>query len=277
MAIKASTQFWREMKKVFFFIKRDFKILFSYRLAFASMFAGVFFSLFNLVLFGAMFGVTELQSLSFYGGNYISYILIGSIGWGFMWAISGATSNALQSEMMMGTLEAIMSTPTKVTTLVLSYTIYGAFFGMLSVFLIIGAGVGLFGSDILGAISPATVVFFFLMVAMMAGIGMIFGGLTVWTKNIGPLLGLFQNSTMFFSGVYYPISVLPAIIRPISHIMPFYYSVEGLRRSLMPGTPDVWYYMGVTAIVAAVLLILGYIILMYAIKKAKRDGSLSFY
>jgi ABC-2 type transport system permease protein len=224
-----------------------------------------------------MFGVSELSSLSFYGGNYISYVLIGSIGWGFMWSISGATSNALRSEMTMGTLEAIMSTPTRITTLVLSYTIFGAIFGVFSILLTLGVGVAIFGVGIVGTVSAATMVVFLLMMVMMGGIGMMFGGLTVWTKNVGQLVGFFQNVSMFFAGVYFPLSVLPELVRPVANVLPFYYSIEGLRRSLLPGTPDVWYYAGITAVAALVMIICGYLTLKYGIKKAKKDGSLSFY
>ena len=273
MKDKLGTSSLSELKKIFYFVQRDFKILFTYRVAFVSMFSGIFFSLLNLVLFGAMFGVTDVSSLSFYGGDYISYVIIGSIGWGFMWAISGATSNALRSEMNMGTLEAIMATPTRVTTLMLSYSIFGSVFGFLSVILISVVGIFLFGPAILGSISLSTVVIFLLMIVMMGGLGMIFGGLTVWTKNVGQLVGFFQNIFMFFSGSYFPLIVLPAVIRPLAYYLPFYYSIEGLRRSLMPGTPDVWNYALILLVFTIILVIVGYVILRYGIKKSKMDGS----
>jgi ABC-2 type transport system permease protein len=277
MASEVHSSRYKELKKVFYFVQRDMRILFTYRIAFFSMFTSIFFSLFNLVLFGAMFGVTELTSLTFYGGNYISYIIIGSIGWGFMWAIAGATSNALRSEMAMGTLEAVMSTPTRMTTLVLSYTIYGLIFGFISIIVTVFVGIGLFGMGMLGTLSLATVVIFVLMVVMMAGIGMTFGGLTIWSKNVDQLIGISQSVAMFFSGVYFPISVLPSVLRPVSNVMPFLYPVEGLRRSLIPGASDVWVYAAITAAVSLSLLSVGYLVLRHGIRKAKRDGSLSYY
>ncbi len=277
MASDKGSLSYREMKKIFYFVQRDLKMLFTYRIAFVSMFTSLFFGLFNLVLFGAMFGVTELSSLSFYGGNYISFIIIGSIGWGFMWAIAGATSNALRSEMAMGTLEAIMSTPTRIATLVISYTIYGSFFGLLSILVIALAGVALFGTAMLGTLSLATIAIFLMMIIMMAGIGMIFGGLTIWTQNVDQLIGFTQSVTMFFSGVYFPLSVLPSAIRPVAHALPFFYTIEGLRRSLIPDAPDVWFYAGVTLVTALALLAVGYFTLIYGIKKAKCNGSLGYY
>ena len=88
-----------ELRKVTVFVKRDLKVYFTYKLAVSMAFFSILFNFFYMVLFGSMFQSGVIPALDAYGGNFISYILVGSIGWGFMWAIMSQTSESLRTEM----------------------------------------------------------------------------------------------------------------------------------------------------------------------------------
>jgi len=268
-----------EIRKIFVFIVRDFRMLSTYKLAFSVSVVNVIFSLFYMVLFGSMFGVTNLMPLAEYGGNYIAYILIGSIGWAFLWTIMETTSASLSTEMMMGPLESVLLTKTRLSTMMISYALFGAIFGIVSMVIFIVVGFALYGLSLFGNASIFTFVIFALSTAMMMGFGMIFGGLTLWLKNIGETVPLLKNIVMFFCGVYFPASVLPGVIQPVKYFIPFYYSIEGLRRSLLPSTSfsDMMFYVVVLLILAVVFVLLGVYVLHRCMIKAKRDGSLAFY
>jgi len=268
-----------EFRKIFVFISRDFKILFSYKLAFSMSFLSIIFTLFYLVLFGSMFGSMEISALIPYGGDFVSYILVGSIGWGFLISIMGATSTAVKSEMRIGTLESILLTPTKIFTMILSYALFGSFFGLITIISLVAVGYFLFGVVAFASASLFTVLIFVLSMITMTGFGLIFAGLTIWLKNIGGTVGIFQSVAMFFCGVYFPITVIPEILRPIHKIIPFYYSIEGIRKSLIPTTPasELWFYIEMLVIFSFIFIIVGLIVLRLGLKKAKKDGSLMFY
>jgi ABC-type polysaccharide/polyol phosphate export permease len=114
---------------------------------------------------------------------------------------------------------------------------------------------------------------------MMMGFGMIFSGLTIWLKNIGATTALLQNITMFFCGVYFPLAVLPEVARPVANYIPFYYSIEGLRRSLLPATPtsEMMFYTVVLLFLSVVFILIGLYTIHRGLLKAKKDGSLMFY
>jgi ABC-2 type transport system permease protein len=268
-----------ELKKIPVIVARDFKILFTYKLAFSISFFGIVFNLFYLVFFGSMFGAANIPYLSPYGGDFISYILIGSIGWGFMWSIMSATSSSLSTEMMMGTLESILLTSTRISTVLLSYTIFGCFFGFITILILITVGLVIFGITVFATASIYTLMVFILSALMMTGFGLIFGGLTIWLKNIGDTVPLLQNVVMFFCCVYFPIAVLPEFLQPVANYMPFYYSIEGLRKSLIPSTPtsEILFYIIVLLSLSILFMILGIVVLHKGLNKAKRDGSLAFY
>lgn len=270
---------FKEMRKIPKFIKRDFRIMFTYKLAFSMTFLNIIFNLFYLILFGSMFGNNAPNILEPYGGDFISYLLVGSVGWGFIWGIMGATATSLSSEMMMGTLESIILTSTRMTTMMISYTIFGSIFSLISMFVIFSVGVLLFNVTIFATASIYTLLIFIFSVTMMAGLGMMFGGLTIWIKNIGSTVPFIQNIAMFFCGVYFPITILPTYLQPIANYIPFYYSIEGLRLSLIPSTPTakMLFFLVILIILSIFFISLGIIITRISIKKAKKDGSLSFY
>lgn len=113
---------------------------------------------------------------------------------------------------------------------------------------------------------------------MMMGFGMVFGGLTIWMKNIGQTTPLIQSVAMFFCGVYFPIAVLPEYLQPVADYMPFYYSIEGLRRSLMPiSTGELMEYVWKLLLFAVAFILLGLFALRKGLKKVQKHGSLAFY
>ena len=267
-----------ELRKIGAFLERDFRMIFTYKLAFSTMFSSTIFNLVYLVLFGTMFGQKVPNALSIYGGDFISYLLVGSIGWGFLWSISGATSASLTSEMMEGTLESILLTRTSPLTLIVSYMIFGCFFGLLSMGILLVVGWFCFGVAVFSNANIYTIIIFSLSILLMAGFGLIFAGLTIWAKNIGQLVPLVQNIAMFFCGVYFPISVLPECLQPIAKFVPFYYSIEGLRLSLAPArTIDILDHVWKLLVLSILFIILGIYTVNKGLVKAKKDGSLAFY
>jgi len=270
---------FKEVSKISMFVVRNLRMLFTYKLAFSVSFLSIVFNFLYLVLFGIMFGRSEVSGISQYGGDFISYILVGSIGWGYLWSIMSSTSSGLQIEMMMGTLETILLTRTKLHTMMIAYALYGVLFGIISILLLFVIGLLMFGFSVFATASIYTILIFILSGAMMMGVGMIFGGLTIWLKNIGQTIPLIQNISTFFCGVYFPITVLPTYLQPIYKFIPFYYPIEGLRLSLLssPPTEKLIEIIIIVFIMTIVFGIIGLFTLKKGLEKAKKDGSLAFY
>lgn len=268
-----------ELSKIPAFIERDIRILTTYKLAFSMQFLNIIFTLFYFIFFGSLFGDSAPAQLSQYGGNFISYLLIGSVGWGFLWSIFNTTAPSLRQEMMSGTLESVTLTTTKILTIMIAYSIFGSIFGFIIIGIITVIGLAFFGIVVFASANIYTLIIFLLSAIMMFGFGLIFAGLTIWLKNIGTTTTLIQSISMIFSGVYFPITVLPHFLQPIGHFLPFYYSIEGLRRSMLPSTSteELLWYVLILFIFTIIFLILGFFILQKGFIKAKKDGSLIHY
>lgn len=260
------------------FIKRDFLVLFTYKFAMLFNYAQMIMNLFLFILFAGMFGNRMPAVLEPYGGDFISYILIGSIGWTYIWGAMGAASGSIQQEMVQGTFEPIFLTPTSPYVIVLAYTVWGLLMGTFSMITLVLIGVFVYNVEIAGDMLLA----FGLMglsVVMMVGFGLMVAGLNVFLKQVGSFVSVVQAVSLFLCGVYFPIEVLPEIIRPLSRILPFYYSIAGLRMALSDkaSVSDVMPYFWILLILAVVAVTAGTYLFRRGLNRARREGTLAYY
>lgn len=262
------------LRKIIAILQRDFRILFTYKLAFSTMFLNMIFNFFYFVLFGTMFSQEMPQYLSSYQQDFVTYLLIGSIGWSFLWSVTSSSSVAIRNEMMLGTLETLLLSTTKLSTLIIAYTFFGCFFGLISVFILLFVGYFFFGIYLI--FNYLTVLIFIISSIMMAGLGMIFCGITLSKKNIGNAIPVIQNISMFFAGVYFPITVLPKILQEYAKFIPFYYPIEGIRISILDPSKSL-FFICIISLFASSFILFGIVSLRIGLDKAKRESSLSFY
>jgi len=268
-----------EFRKIPVFIKRDFKMLMTYRMAFFSTFFGTIFMVLYVALAGGMLQTEGIEELADYGGEFIPYILVGAVGWQFLWTIVSSTSSSIRHEMMLGTFQSVLLTSTSLHTIMFSYVVFGCFFSLISVGILVIIGALVFGVEIFANASIFTLILILLSTSMMMGFAMIFGGITIRIKNIGMAVTILQYITLVFSGVFFPITVLPGFLQPIARVMPFYYSIEGLRKSMITSTPtsELILYVMYLVFFATLFLMIGHFILRKGLISAKKDGSLTFY
>ncbi|MBU7019286.1 MAG: ABC transporter permease [Theionarchaea archaeon] len=266
------------IRKVLMFIKRDFLMLFTYRFALVFNYLQMIMNLFLFVLFASMFGERVLTILEPYGGDYISYILVGSIGWGYLWSAMGSASGSIQQEMVQGTFEPIFLTPTSPYIIVFAYTVWGLLMGTFSMLTFLSLGVFVFKIELTGNILLALVLMG-LSVLMMVGFGLMVAGLNIFLKQVGSFVPVIQAVSLFFCGVYFPIEVLPRILHPISRIFPFYYSITGLRMALSDkaSVPEVAPYFWILLVLAVLALGIGMYFFRRGLNRARREGTLAYY
>jgi ABC-2 type transport system permease protein len=266
------------LRKLYVFIKRDFLMLFTYKFAMVFSYIQMIMNLFLFVLFAGMFGERMLSMLEPFGGDFIQYILIGSIGWGYLWSAMGAASGSIQQEMMRGTFEPIFLTPTSPFVIVMAYTIWGLFMGTISMGIFLFFGLAVFNVELTGDYFMAFVIMG-LSIAMMIGFGLMVAGLNVFLKQVGALVSVVQGVAMFLCGVYFPLEVLPKIIQPLGKVLPMYYSIMGLRVALSDqvSSPVLMQYFWILLILAVVALVLGAYLFRKGLDRARREGTLAYY
>jgi ABC-2 type transport system permease protein len=267
------------LSKPLAFLKTDFLMAATYKFAFAAQFAGIFLSALTFFFLSKLLGVSGSPHLEPYGGDYFSFVLIGIAFGSYLSVSMQSFSQAIRGGQMLGTLEALLVTQTDLPVLIVSSSLYS--FVMTSIrvvaFLVIGAlalGLDLGNANVLGA-----VVVLLLTIVCFSSLGIISASFILVLKKGDPLSWLFTHAFSLLGGVYYPVTILPDWLQSLSYVLPITYSLEGMRLALLRG-----YSLGELlpnivplVIFGLVMMPIGLLSFGYAVRRAKRDGTLTHY
>ncbi|TMC21573.1 MAG: ABC transporter permease [Chloroflexi bacterium] len=209
----------------------------------------------------------------------ILYLLIGTSVWSYLSVTFEGVTDMITIERWEGTIEHTFMAPiSRFTHLVGScwYAIaHGLLFTILQL-LLVGA---FFHLDLSHA--NYLTVLFMLLVGSVSFIG--FGIATavlplLFTERGTQMSYIVRAILLLVSGVYYPVSVLPAWMQPLAQISPATYVLEGLRAALLNDTPiwsaTIWNNTWPLLITGVVSVPLGVFIFRVGERYAKRTGKL---
>jgi ABC-2 type transport system permease protein len=268
---------WRVFRKPLLFLRRDFKTQVSYRLSFLLQFFGMLFSSSSFFFVSQLLGAGAAQYLDDYGGDYFSFVLIGIAFVGYQGVALHAFSGVVQSAQSTGTLEAMLVTPTRLSTILFSSSLWNFAFTSFRVLVYLLLGVLVFGADLRNANVPAGLVVLGLTVVTLSGIGILSACFIMVFKRGNPVNFLFGSLSALLGGVYYPVAVLPDWLQILARFFPLTYSLDAMRRALLTGESlaGLWREVAVLAVFSVLLLPVSLVAFRYAVRRAKRDGSLT--
>ncbi len=270
------------LRKPMALLKKDFLLEISYRFSFFLQFGGIFFSVVMFYFVSVLIGEspTVQNSLSRYGGDYFSFVLIGIAFSNFLSVGLGSFSTNIRGEQMMGTMEAMLVTPTRLPTIIISSSQWSFAFTSLrvAVYLILGAiffGVDFSKADVLPALAALL-----LTVIAFSSLGIISASFIMIFKRGDPIAWVISTSSTLVGGVYYPISILPDWLQSFSYLFPITYALDAIRLALLQGegySSAVGRDLTALIIFSLVTLPISLLVSRYAVARAKKDGSLAYY
>lgn len=263
--------------RAFFWV--DFQNEITYPLAFILQFSNIFLNLGIFYFIAQLLGSTQIDSLDGYGGDYFAFVLIGLAFTGYFGIGLNSFANKLRQAQTTGTIEAILSTPVRVSTMIVGTSLWDYFLTTLRSFVYLGLGVVLGGITIQTSNLLFALLILLLSVLTFASIGVFAASFIMVLKRGNPITWFFGAFSSLFGGVYYPIDVLPDWLTWISKLIPLTYSLEGLRISLLiPGyNPQIWIDILVLMGFCCVLIPASLYTFRKAVEFARIDGSLSQY
>lgn len=110
--------------KIFAFLKRDFLISLSYRLRAALELGGMALYLMMFFFISKTFGGAISPYLARYGSAYFPYVVVGLAVSNFVTVGLGALSGQIRAAQVEGTLEALLSTPSSVYTVLVGNSLW---------------------------------------------------------------------------------------------------------------------------------------------------------
>lgn len=267
------------LEKAFSFIKRDFIQEVSYRFAFFLQIFGIFFSILTFYYLAQMLGTAAVPYLEPYGGDYFSFVLIGIAFSNYLMTGLSSFAGSIRNEQMMGTLEAMLVTPTKTSSIITFSSLWSFIFASFRVLIYLLMGVLVFNVEMNDANFIGAIVVIFLTILCFSSLGIISASFIMVFKRGDPINWVFNMASGLLGGVLYPIAVLPEWLQNLSYLLPITYSLRAMRLALLQGMPMEAFATDIIALMifSAVMLPIGMVIFRYAVKRAKQDGTLTQY
>ena len=266
-------------RKLIAFIKKDFFIQISYRFSFILTGIGIIIPVLTFYFIAKLFGKGLNPYLKEYGGEYFPFVLIGLALSSYLGMALRTFSLHLREEQMMGTLEAMFLTPTKVSNLMIFMPCWDFIFNSLNALICLLLGVYFLGVKLVNTSFWAVFIILILTISCSIGIGIISAAFIMVFKKGDPITWSINLFSGFFGGIYFPIAILPPRLQFISYLMPLTYALRALRHALLQGygfvilLPDII----ILLLFTLVLLPLSIFLFKFALKRTKINGSLGHY
>jgi len=255
---------------------RDARLMMSYRLAFLLEWFAIVASV------AGLFFVSKLvpASSAFGGGRVASYFEYAVVNVAFVTLQTAALQsfeNSIRNEQVYGTLEAVLSTPTSVSLVVLAAGAWAFTLAFIQVGLYLVMG-GLFGLRFDHVNVGSLAVFLVLAITATVPLGVIGAAAIVRFKQGAPTQFVLSRAATLLAGVLFPISLLPFWLQAVSWTLPITHALNGIRgafhgASLRDLSPDlIW-----LTVATLVLLPLSLFVFRGAVAHAKYDGTLGQY
>ncbi|HZD60061.1 MAG TPA: ABC transporter permease [Anaerolineae bacterium] len=265
--------------KVLAFLRKDLKLEMSYRFSFLMHFLSIFLSVAIFFFISKLIGSSVSAHLKDYGGNYFSFALVGIAFSNFLGTGLSSFSSIISSAQSEGTVEAMLVTPTKVSSIIVMASIWDFLMTTFDVLVYLALGALLFGLNLSQSNIPAAALIIFLTILASSGLGIISASFIMVLKRGDPVNWLFGSFSSFIGGTYFPVTVLPDWLQKVSYLFPMFYALRAMRHAVLQGfsftalLPD----MGALALFSIIILPISIIMFKWAVKLAKTDGSLVTY
>lgn len=207
----------------------------------------------------------------------VLYLLIGNLVWRFLTVIFYWITDLISIERWEGTIEYTLMAPIHRLTHMAGQTIFALVYSLFFTGVILTATTLVFDLDLSQANLPGGVLVLVAGSFSFVGIGIMASVLPLLFPERGSqMTHVFIALLMLVSGVYYPTSVLPGVLRAVSAYSPATYVLEGTRLALLDGAPfaalwpKIWPVLGM----GALLIPLGLWVFRQAERYAKRTGKL---
>ena len=261
------------------FARRDMIVAWSYRFAFFSDALSLVLQAFLFYFVGLLVDDSKLPE---YGGSQVSYMEFVAVGIAlaaFVQIGLGRISAAMRQEQMIGTLEAILLTPTSPATIQLGSVVYDLIYVPLrtAIYLVaIAIGFGLHFN--LDGLVPALIVLV-AFVPFVWGLGLISAAGTITFRAGSAGVGFAVAIMTLASGAYFPLDLLPGWLSTLAVLNPMAVAIEGMREPLL-GTASWSQTVDAVLILvplALVSLLAGIFAFRQALRRERRLGTLGLY
>ncbi len=264
------------MNKLITLTTHNFRLAWAYKLNFVTRYLAMVLSVLMFYFLDRLLQRSGVNNVE--GGSYFTFVLIGGAFSKYLELNSQAFLANLREEMLRGTLEPLLVTATPTTLALLGPASWSLVEGTLLVLIQFVVG-GMVGADFSAANWPVALLVMAVSMISLLCYGIFSAAFIIVYKRGDPVNWFINTVAYIFSGVFFPITILPPWLQIVSYALPFTYALRALRAALIRGAGlgevgrDLLVLVGFTA----VLLPLSLWFLRYAIRYLKQTGELAHY
>jgi ABC-2 type transport system permease protein len=265
----------RSLDAGFAVVRRDWRMMTSYRFRFFTTLLGAFFSLTLFYYISRLVRVSAFESPD----AYYAFAVTGLITLQLLNSTLQTPPASLRQELVAGTFERIVTTPFGPVGTALAMMVFPFLWALgLALAMVTFSGL-VFGVSLHWATIPLVIPLAVLGASAFAAFGVVLLALVLIAKQILAGTTFIVAGISLIAGLYFPVSLLPDWIEWTSEVQPFTPSVELLRWALIgrpledPAWLDLLRVIGFTAI----LLPLAVVLLRKAVRFSQRRGTITEY
>lgn len=267
-------------KIVFACLKKDFLNSLSYKLpSFMRLFNSFLVVIVFYFVYHSFVKKPSIVHLEGYQITYFAFVLTGMILARYLLATLSIFSQQMEEERRMGTLEALLMTPTRFITIIISMYVWSFVIVFVYTIPVLLFGVYVLNIKFTGAMIIAILVIFALSIIIFGAIAIMLSAFIIVFKK-GRSVTILVNSVFRILGnIYLPVVIFPKCIKVFSCFLPISYSMKAFRQILFKGDG----LMGVASeiiillIFSVILWPLSIFIFKCCLRKAKKIAGLSHY
>ncbi|MFC1514686.1 ABC transporter permease [Candidatus Omnitrophota bacterium] len=267
------------IRKIFAFIKKELLIELSYKLAFIFNFISVIVSILTYFFIDKLFGYRIGPHLEEFGVNYFAYVLLSMAFFSYVGVGISSFASRIRSEQIDGTLESLLTTPTRIPVILAGMGLWNLIFATIDVLIYIVLGIFLFKIDFSHVNLSSLFVILTLTIISFSALGIISASFIIVFKRGNPIAWVIGTFEGLLGGVYFPVTVMPKILQLAAQFLPITYAIRGMQLAVYKGY-DLWQLRtewGALLAFCILLVPLSLSSFTYALKKARLQGTLLQY
>jgi ABC-2 type transport system permease protein len=219
------------------------------------------------------------NAIKAYDTDYFSFSLIGVAFTTYFTMAMSEFSSLMRRDQMAGCFEALLSSQTGIKSIVFMSALFKFIHnGTTLIFMFLFAM--LFLHFRLPHINwPSTIISFIFSLVLFVSLGIFSAAGTILFKQGEPFGFFFGTVGSLLGGAVFPVSLLPAALKPVAFLVPITHALETLRLSMLRGytLSQLTSHLTTLTIMSLILFPASLKFFEWAVEKGKKNGTLGQY
>ncbi|HZT91484.1 MAG TPA: ABC transporter permease [Gaiellaceae bacterium] len=268
-----------EASKLAAFMRRDFLTAWSYRMVFVTDAANLIFEAFLFTFLGKLIKPSAMPTYDGAHAGYIEFVAVGIIFGTFIQLGLGRVGAAIRQEQLMGTLDSLLLTPTRMITIQLGSAVYDSIYIPIRTLLFLLFIVVAFGAHFHASGLLPTVAILIAFIPFVWGLGILSAAGQLTFRRGSGGINFAASLLVLGSGAFFPLTLMPHWFQTVAHANPLARAMTAMREALIGGAG--WSTLGSDFLIlipsALFVFSLGVFAFQRALLRERRRGTLGVY